>query len=117
MLALAGIAIAARFYLKRPEIPARLAARFPAVYRFLVNKGYVDEVYDEVFVQPIKTLSENVLWKGLDATVIDGAVNGTATIVAETGAIVRHVQTGSVRAYALSILLGAVLMVGYYLWR
>ena len=62
-------------------------------------------------------LSENVLWKGLDATVIDGAVNGTATIVAETGAIVRHVQTGSVRAYALSILLGAVLMVGYYLWR
>ena len=117
ILALAGIAIAACAYLKRPEIPARLAARFPGVYRFLVNKGYVDEVYNEVFVQPIKTLSENVLWKGLDATVIDGAVNGTATIVAETGAIVRHVQTGSVRAYALSILLGAVLMVGYYLWR
>ncbi len=117
ILALAGIAIAARFYLKRPEIPERLAAGFPGVYRFLVNKGYVDEVYNEVFVQPIKTLSENVLWKGLDATVIDGAVNGTATIVAETGAVVRHIQTGSVRAYALSILLGAVLMVGYYLWR
>ncbi len=117
ILALAGIAIAARLYLRRPEIPARLAAGFPGVYRFLVNKGYVDEVYDEVCVQPLKMLSENVLWKGLDATVIDGAVNGTATIVAETGAIVRHVQTGSVRAYALSILLGAVLMVGYYLWR
>ena len=38
-------------------------------------------------------------------------------VVGETGAVVRHLQTGSMRAYALSVLLGAVLMVGYYLWR
>jgi NADH-quinone oxidoreductase subunit L len=117
ILALAGIAVAARLYLKRPDVPARLAARFPRLYRFLVNKGYVDEVYNEVLVQPIKAMSESVLWKGFDTTFIDGAVNGTATIVGETGAIVRQVQTGSVRAYALSILLGTVVMVGYYLWR
>ena len=47
ILALAGIAIAARLYLRRPEIPARLAAGFPGVYRFLVNKGYVDEVFED----------------------------------------------------------------------
>jgi NADH-quinone oxidoreductase subunit L len=117
ILALAGIAIAAQLYLKHPGVPARLAASFPRLYRFLVNKGYVDEIYDEVLVQPIRSLSENVLWKGLDDTVIDGAVNGMGTLVGETGAVVRHLQTGSMRAYALSVLLGAVLMVGYYLWR
>ncbi len=117
ILALGGIAIAAQLYLKHPGVPARLAASFPRLYRFLVNKGYVDEIYDEVLVQPIRSLSENVLWKGLDNTVIDGAVNGMGTLVGETGAVVRHLQTGSMRAYALSVLLGAVLMVGYYLWR
>ena len=66
-------------------------------------------------VQPVKSLSEHVLWKA-DARVIDGAVNGTGHIVAETGALVRQIQTGSVRAYAVSVLFGAVLIVGYYLW-
>ncbi len=116
-LAAGGIALAARLYLQRPEIPAGLAARWPRLYRFLVNKGYVDEIYDEVFVQPVKAFSENGLWKGLDARGIDGAVNGTATIVAESGGMLRHVQTGSMRAYALSVLLGAVVMIGFYLWR
>ena len=117
ILALAGIALAAQLYLKHPGVPARLAASFPRLYRFLVNKGYVDEIYDETLVQPIRSLSENVLWKGVDTTLIDGAVNGMGTIVGETGAVVRHLQTGSMRAYALSVLLGAVVMVGYYLWR
>ena len=87
------------------------------MYRFLLNKGYVDEVYDELIVQPVKALSEGALWRGLDATVIDGAVNGTGTIVTETGTLVRRAQMGSVRAYAVSVLLGAVVVVGYYLWR
>ena len=115
VLALAGIGVAAFLYLKRPEMPDAFAARFPGVYRFLVNKGYIDELYDAVVVQPIKALSEHVLWKA-DARVIDGAVNGTGQIVVETGALVRQIQTGSMRAYAVSVLLGVVLIVGYYLW-
>ncbi len=66
-------------------------------------------------MQPIKALSEQVLWKG-DARVIDGAVHGTGTIVVEIGAVVRMIQTGSMRTYAVSVLLGVVLIVGYYLW-
>ncbi len=115
LIAIAGIGIAAFLYLKRPELPDAFAARFPGVYQFLVNKGYVDELYDAVVVQPVKSLSEHVLWKA-DARVIDGAVNGTGQIVAETGALVRQIQTGSVRAYAVSVLFGAVVIVGYYLW-
>ena len=47
-----------------------------------MNKGYIDELYDSALVQPVKALSEHVLWKG-DARVIDGAVHGTGTIVVE----------------------------------
>ncbi len=115
LIALAGIGIAAFLYLKRPELPDTFATRFPGVYQFFVNKGYIDEVYDAMVVQPIKALSEHVLWKG-DARVIDGAVNGTGQIVAETGALMRVMQTGSVRTYAVSVLFGAVMIVGYYLW-
>jgi NADH-quinone oxidoreductase subunit L len=116
LIAVAGIAIAALLYLKRPEMPDTFAARFPGAYRFLVNKGYIDEMYDAVVVQPINALSENVLWR-FDARGIDGAVNGTGHIVAETGSLARHIQTGSVRTYAVSVLFGAVVIVGYYLWR
>ena len=102
-------------YLKRTDMPATLAAKYPGVYEFLLHKGYVDELYDGMIVQPIKALSENVLWR-LDARVIDGAVNGMGQIVVETGALIRQIQTGSMRTYAVSVLLGAVVIVGYYLW-
>jgi NADH-quinone oxidoreductase subunit L len=114
-IAFAGIGLAAFLYLKRTDIPDALVAKFPGVYRFLVHKGYIDELYDAVVVQPIKALSEGVLWKA-DVRVIDGAVNGTGQIVVETGSLVRRVQTGSVRTYAVSVLFGAVLVVGYFLW-
>jgi NADH-quinone oxidoreductase subunit L len=115
LIAVAGIGIAAFLYLKRPAIPEAMAARFPGAYQFLVNKGYIDEAYDAVVVQPIKSLSEHVLWKA-DATVIDGAVNGMGQIVAESGALLRQMHTGSLRLYAVSVLFGAVMIVGYYLW-
>jgi NADH-quinone oxidoreductase subunit L len=115
LIALAGIGIAAFLYLKRPDMPNTFAARFAGPYQFLINKGHVDELYDTLIVQPAKSLSEHVLWKG-DALVIDGAVNGTGQIVVETGSLVRQIQTGSVRAYAVSVLFGAVVIVGYYLW-
>ena len=116
LLALAGMAVAAHVYLRRQDVPARVASRFPGLYRFLLNAGYVDQFYGEVVVEPIKALSDGVLWRGMDQTVIDGAVNGTGTMVMEAGKAIRQAQTGSVRAYALSVLLGAVLIAGYYLW-
>jgi NADH-quinone oxidoreductase subunit L len=115
LLALAGIGIAAFLYLKRPSLPDALSRRFAGAYRFLTNKGWIDEIYDVTLVQPIKALSEHGLWKA-DARVIDGAVNGTGTIIQGTGTALRAMQTGSMRAYAVSVLLGVVLIVGYYLW-
>jgi NADH-quinone oxidoreductase subunit L len=115
LIAIAGIGTAVFFYLKRPNMPDILAARFPGLYRFLLNKGFIDEAYDAALVQPVKALSEHVLWQG-DARIIDGAVHGTGTIIVESGSVVRMIQTGSMRAYALSVLVGVVVIVGYYLW-
>ena len=83
----------------------------------LERKYYVDEIYDVALVQPIRIISNDGLWQGLDVRVIDGAVNGVGDIVGESGQILRRFQTGSVRAYAASLFLGVVVALGYYLWR
>jgi NADH-quinone oxidoreductase subunit L len=115
--ALVGIGIAVYFFLRNRGLSDRLASAFAGVHRTLLNKYYVDEFYDAVVVSPIRTWSERGLWKVVDAGVIDGAVNGAGAVVSGWSAILRRLQTGSVRAYALSILVGAVAILGYYVWR
>ena len=62
-------------------------------------------------------MSEKALWKGLDTRVIDRSVNGVADIVRGLAEGLRRLQTGSVRVYAASLLLGVVFVLGYYLFR
>ena len=117
LIALAGIGLAAFIWLKRREIADNAARSFAGVHRLLLNKYYVDEVYNAAVVEPIRIVSQEGLWRGFDVKVIDGAVNGAATIVGGGSSLLRRLQSGSVRAYAGSIFLGAVLILGYYLWR
>jgi NADH-quinone oxidoreductase subunit L len=117
IVALVGIALAAFIWLKRREIADRIAAAFPGVYRLLLNKYYVDEVYDATLVQPIRIVSQEGLWRGVDVHIIDGAVNGTASVIDGSSSLLRRLQSGSVRAYAGSLFIGVVLILGYYLWR
>jgi NADH-quinone oxidoreductase subunit L len=115
-IALGGIGLAFFVWVRRREIAAGMAARFAPVHRLLLNKYYVDEVYDAAVVRPIEGASRAGLWQGVDVKVIDGAVNGAATVVGASAWVLRRIQTGSVRAYAGSLFLGAVLILGYYLW-
>ena len=117
MVALIGIFTAYRFYVLAPEIADRLKDRYAGAHNLLYNKYYVDELYDAAIVQPIRIVSESVLWKVFDARIIDGAVNGVAESVGGLADLMRRVQTGSVRAYAASVFLGVVLILGYYAWR
>ena len=117
LVALSGIGIATFFFLKSREAARSVAEQFSGVYRVLSRKYYVDEIYDAAVVQPIRIISEDGLWRGLDVRVIDGAVNGVAEIVDAAGEWLRRAQTGSVRTYAASLFLGAVTVLGYYLWR
>ena len=82
------------------------------MHRLLLGKYYVDEMYDAAIVQPIKRMSTGVLWRGVDAGLIDGTVNGVGLVVRGWSAVLRRLQTGSVRAYAMSLFVGVVAIAG-----
>jgi NADH-quinone oxidoreductase subunit L len=115
--ALAGIGLASLIYLKRPAVADALAERWSGLYRMLLGKYFVDEIYDALFVQPIKRVSTLFLWRGVDAGLVDGTVNSVGFAVRGLSAVLRRLQTGSVRAYAMSLMVGVVAIVGYFLWR
>ena len=115
-IALGGIALAALFFLRRRELADAWTDRYRGLHRLLFHKYYVDEIYDAAIVQPVKTVSEDVLWKGVDAGLIDGAVNGVGVTVRGAGAALRQLQTGSLRSYAASLFVGVLLVLGYFLW-
>jgi NADH-quinone oxidoreductase subunit L len=117
VVALAGIGIASYFWLKNRGAADRLARSMSGLYRLLSNKYYVDEIYDAAIVQPVEIVSEDGLWKGVDVGLIDRVVNGVGGLVGGAGEVLRLFQTGSVRMYATSLFLGAVVILGYFLWR
>src|SRR2546425_4991909 len=71
----AGLLLAARFYLQKPELPERVVERFPTLARLVLNKYYVDELYQRIIIGPYMTLCRGM--HVFDARVVDGAVNGT----------------------------------------
>jgi NADH-quinone oxidoreductase subunit L len=109
-----GILLAYYFYIVNREMPKRLAERFSGIYKLLLNKYYVDEIYNAIFVQPIKN-GAIFLWKCFDTGVIDGIVNGSAGLTIGISGILRRIQTGYVQDYILSFIIGVILIIGYLL--
>lgn len=107
-----GILLAYRMYIKEPQLPERMAEQFQVPYKLIANKYWVDEIYNFLFVGPLVRLSV-FLWRIFDDLVVDGTVNGVAAVVRWGSEIFKHLQTGHVQSYALSILIGAVLIIGY----
>jgi NADH-quinone oxidoreductase subunit L len=116
LIACGGIALAYALYIVAPAAPASFVARFPTLHRAVYNKWYVDEIYDFMIVNPFKAFS-NFLWKGFDVVIVDGIVNGVASVVLGFSSVLRHIQTGSVHNYAFSMALGVVVIVGCFLFR
>lgn len=115
VVGLGGIGLAYVMYVLNPTIAENMARSLSALHNLLLNKYYIDELYDAVFVRPIATMS-TWLWKVWDMLVIDGTVNGAAHTMEANGFILRLWQTGNVQNYALSFLVGAAAILGYYLW-
>ena len=115
VVCLLGIATAYVFYMFAPAIPVRLAAAFPAVYRFLLNKWYFDELYDRIFVQPARRLAQ-VLWKTGDVKIIDGMPNGAARLTVQASGRMVRLQSGRVANYAFAMIIGLVLFVSIFLF-
>src|SRR5262249_24809190 len=138
-VALVGIWLAFRWYIKKPETPEKLAASAPRLYRLIYNKYYVDEIYDATFVNRTKDLGTGlgvfeakiVDGMGVDGTgwltrfssrlsmwwdkwIVDGLVNLSGILVRLLSTPVRILQTGVVSNYALLIVLGLISLLFYY---
>jgi len=139
LVAAAGFYVAYQWYIKRPEVPERVAAAVGPAYRLILNKYYVDELYDALFVNRAQNIGNAAA--AFDLAVVDGGVNGTGWLTrftAEASRLwdlwvidglvnvmgfsvkllsypVRIVQTGLVQTYALLIVLGVLIFMGYYL--
>jgi NADH-quinone oxidoreductase subunit L len=107
-IALAGIGIGWAVFRKNP---------LRVMPRLLENKYYIDEAYDAAVINPIKVGSREGLWKIFDVKVVDGLVNGLARATSGVGDIARRMQAGFVRGYAAIILLGALLVIGYFVFN
>jgi NADH-quinone oxidoreductase subunit L len=109
-----GILLAYKMYIQNPRLPDQLVERYPAPYSLVANKYWVDEIYDWAFVGPLVRLSV-FLWRKIDDLLVDGAINGVAAVARGGSEVFKRLQTGNIQGYALSILVGVVLMVGYLL--
>jgi NADH-quinone oxidoreductase subunit L len=110
-----GIATAYLCYSINPGIPARLALQYRAIYLFLLNKWYFDELYDRLFVKSAFSLGDG-LWKTGDGMIIDGlGPDGVAAATRELAREASRLQTGYVYHYAFAMLIGVVALVTWYL--
>ena len=109
-VAAAGWHLAYRFYVREPHLPEQRQARWQGTYDLLVNTWYVDELYARVVVRPIYRLSSNGLWRVFDIGFIDRIVNGVGRIVRLDGEFLSALQTGYARTYALTLVVGAIVV-------
>jgi NADH-quinone oxidoreductase subunit L len=87
-------------YVRRPELPAKLAKQFSAAYSLLVNKYWIDEIYQAVVVKPLIVFSRIGLWWGVDRFLVEGSALGAAGGARGLGYFVRQIQSGNIRSYA-----------------
>ncbi|MDQ6891569.1 MAG: NADH-quinone oxidoreductase subunit L [Acidobacteriota bacterium] len=107
-VAAGGVLLALKWYAaERGRTPARMAASMPGVYALVRDKFRVDELYDALFVRTFEAIAR-VLWKVVDVLIIDGILNAGAFLVELAGDLLRFIQTGNVRNYALTFFLGVV---------
>ncbi|NQV44326.1 MAG: NADH-quinone oxidoreductase subunit L [Rhodospirillales bacterium] len=111
-----GISLAYVMYVKRTDIPGKLAHRFNGIYLFSLNKWYFDELYDRIFVRPAFYIGRN-LWKVGDGSLIDGlGPDGISSVVQNLARRAAALQTGYLYHYAFAMLAGVVFLISWYLF-
>ncbi|MBE3638717.1 NADH-quinone oxidoreductase subunit L [Mangrovicoccus algicola] len=106
----AGLVLAWQMYLRRPDLPGRLARNQAPLYRFLLNKWYFDELYEHAVVRPTMKFGR-FLWNRGDRTVIDGTVRGVATaFIPYLARLAGRAQSGYIFHYAFAMVLGIAVL-------
>ncbi|MDN5326526.1 MAG: NADH-quinone oxidoreductase subunit [Moorella sp. (in: firmicutes)] len=112
IVALAGIGLAWLLYGRPSDVPARLAERYRSIYKLLVNKYYIDEVYLWLFHRVGLGLAEAFNWH--DRHVVDGVFDGVGDVTRLSGHKLRLLQTGNLQTYAL-VLFTAVVIIALWM--
>ncbi|HEX2667987.1 MAG TPA: NADH-quinone oxidoreductase subunit L [Gammaproteobacteria bacterium] len=116
-LALAGVATAWFLYIRRPDLPDVIAARFKPLYTLLANKFYFDELFAFVFAAGTRALGK-LLWQVGDVTLIDNvAINGTANSIGRLAGVLRRGQSGYLYHYAFAMIIGLCVLLGWLITR
>lgn len=115
IIAIFGLLTAYSRYVRKEAWAQRLQAGLAAFQPALDHKWWFDEIYQALIVQPLRSIAA---WFAdfFDRLVIDGSVNGVATILSRAGEAARKLQTGYVPTYALSLLIGVVALVAYFIF-
>ena len=108
---LIGIALAYVMYIAKPGLADSVSSGFGWLYRVVYNKYFVDEIYNAAVVKPLVAGSRVVLWRGVDAGLIDGMANGIGSRSQGFGSVLRLLQSGNIRSYATWVLFGSVILV------
>ncbi len=115
-LAALGIVLAWYFYIKAPGMPYLIAYQLQSAYNVLLNKYYVDDLYNTIVSRPLFWVSTFVLGRVVDSFMIDGLVDGAGLTVETGGQLSRRLETGNVQQYAFVYVLGVLAIVAYYLY-
>jgi len=111
-----GVLVAWRRFLLDKPLWLEGTALQKRIHTLLLNKYYVDEIYDALVVRPIHWLSDRVFWQVVDVRAVDGAANGLAHAARDFGSRLRQMQSGNVRSYAAWVVLGAAVFTTLLIW-
>lgn len=111
--AVSGIAIATLFYGIAPTIPGKIAQAFRGLHQLLLDKWYIDELYQAVFLRPLRLLSE-ISFRLVDRLAIDGLVNGAGVLADSSGDLVSRLHVGRIGTYILAMLVSMLGMLVFW---
>ena len=116
IMMLSGFIFAILFYLIFKSLPSLTARKFSFIYKFFLNKWYFDELYDIVFVKPLKKIGL-FLWLIFDKKIIDGfgpdGISSTVIIISRN---ISKLQTGYVYHYAFAMLIGLGVLITLFMF-
>jgi NADH-quinone oxidoreductase subunit L len=111
LIGLTGILIALLLYLRKPDVPGKISRKLGGLYRLVYGKYFIDEAYEHTLVRPGYQISDKFFFRFVDMGIIEGIVNGVGTLARVFGTVIRLVQTGVVRTYALFVLIGILYLI------
>ncbi len=113
LIASAGIIIAYQaYFVKKINLSALFAEKFPSINQFLSNKWYLDDINEKLFVKGSRKLAKEVL--EVDSKVVDGVVNLTGLVTLGSGEGLKYFETGRAQFYALIVFGGVILLVAIF---